>query len=83
MPWPACTCRVSPCTTSMFSIGTCSTSAAICASDVTWPWPWLIEPEKIVTRPLELTLTRALSQPPRLKPISESRRDGAMPHMWV
>ena len=29
------------------------------------------------------TLTRALSQPPRSKPISASRRDGAMPHMWV
>jgi len=35
--------------------------------DVTWPWPWLIDPEKIVTRPLESTLTRAFSQPPRLK----------------
>ena len=45
VPWPAWTCRVSPCTTSMSSIGICSTSAAICASDVTWPWPWLIEPE--------------------------------------
>src|ERR1700688_3281717 len=29
VPWPAGTCRVSPCTTSIFSIGICRTSAAI------------------------------------------------------
>src|SRR5437899_407998 len=58
---------------SMFAIGICSTSAAICESDVMWPCPWLIEPEKIVARPLESMLTRALSQPPRSKPLVANR----------
>ena len=37
----------------------------------------------MVARPLESTLTRELSQPPRSKPIGPSRRDGAMPHICV
>jgi len=37
VPWPAWTCFVSPCTTSIFSTGICNTSAAICASAVACP----------------------------------------------
>ena len=40
-----------------------------------------IEPEYSVARPLASIAMRALSQPPQLKPMVASRREGAMPHI--
>jgi len=37
----------------------------------------------MIARPLASMLTRELSQPPRSKPIRDSRRDGDIPHMCV
>ena len=56
---PNCTLLVSPCEISMFSIGMPSVSATIWAKVVSWPWPWLCEPVKMVTEPVGWTRTSA------------------------
>ena len=61
-------------------IGICRTSAAICANDVTWPWPWLIGQEN-VTRHWVHADGRFPSRRGRSR--AAPRRDGAMPHIWV
>ena len=43
---------VSPSTMSMAASSTPSSSASICACEVSTPWPISILPEKTVTRPL-------------------------------
>src|SRR3546814_15669704 len=55
---------VSPCTISTFSIGTPSVSATSWEKVVSWPWPWLCEPVKMVTEPVGLKRTCADSQRP-------------------
>src|SRR5437763_112405 len=60
---PYCTMAVSPCSTMMSSIGTPSSSAAICAKVVSSPCPCGDAPVMTVTLPVGSIFTVALSQP--------------------
>ena len=54
---PKGTAPVSPWTISTSSKGTCSSSAASWAKEVSCPWPWECEPVKTVTFPVGVTRT--------------------------
>src|SRR3546814_9397850 len=68
---------VSPCTISTFSIGTPSVSATSWEKVVSWPWPWLCEPVKMVTEPVGLKRTCADSQRPTPAPSEPTTAEGA------
>ena len=61
VPTPQPSRRVSPVVTRTCSIGTPSSSAAIWAKIVWWPWPWVARPVATVTVPSTWTLTAAPS----------------------
>ena len=64
VPTPQPSRRVSPVATWMRSIGTPSSSAAIWARIVWWPWPWLDSPVATVTVPSTWTSIAAPSYGP-------------------
>ena len=63
VPSPKNTWSVSPCMYCTSSGSRPSRSQTICLNTVSWPWPWLIEPENSVTAPERSKRISAPSKP--------------------